>query len=41
MMIARLGEVMGVAGCADWLALDESGCITGADCAFDGGATAW
>lgn len=41
MMIKRLGQVADVAWCAVWLASEESGYVTGADFAIDGGSSAW
>ena len=40
-VLGRFGEPDDVASCAVFLASDESGFITGADLAVDGGATAW
>jgi NAD(P)-dependent dehydrogenase (short-subunit alcohol dehydrogenase family) len=40
-MIKRLGRPEDIGWCAIYLASDESGWVTGADFAIDGGATAW
>ena len=40
-MIRRLGKPEDIGWCAIYLASDESGWVTGADFAIDGGATAW
>lgn len=40
-MIRRLGRPEDIGWCAIYLASDESGWVTGADFAIDGGATAW
>lgn len=40
-MIKRLGQPEDIGWCAIYLASDESGWVTGADFAIDGGSTAW
>lgn len=40
-MLGRIGEPEDIAYCALYLASDESGWVTGADFAIDGGTTVW
>jgi NAD(P)-dependent dehydrogenase (short-subunit alcohol dehydrogenase family) len=41
MLSGRIGKPEDIAFCALYLASDESGWVTGADFAIDGGTTAW